>query len=134
MSGDSRNRIRCGGSWVMGIGFLVLVGAGSARGAAPTLDHPIVAGFERFFADPDSNAIEGGRLLWTELSCGSCHRAAGKATPEEETKRAPILDAVGTRIRPEYLQTFLTDPQATKPGTTMPNLLAHLPAEERREA
>jgi len=118
----------------MGIGFLVLVGAGGTEGAAPTLDHPIVAGFERFFTTPESNAIEGGRLLWTELSCGSCHRAAGKATPEEDTKRAPILDAVGTRIRPEYLQAFLTDPQATKPGTTMPNLLAHLPAEERREA
>ena len=34
-------------------------------------------------------------------------------------------------MRPGYIRAFLNDPQAVKPGTTMPHLLAALPAEEK---
>lgn len=117
------------------IGFVGLISSRASE-AEPAVDsppdHPIVAGFERFFVAPSSNASEAGRLLFADLSCSSCHQAGKGAETRVGAKHAPILDAVGARVRPEYLRAFLFDPQATKPGTTMPNLLAHLPEGERR--
>lgn len=76
--------------------------------------HPIVPGFESFPTDPHA-----ARLLLGELNCTSCHAADGQAT-----KQAPVLDTVGTRVRVGHLRQFLADPQAVKPGTTMPALFA----------
>ena len=44
----------------------------------------------------------------------------------------PLLDTVCSRVQSQYLLKFLADPQATKPGTTMPNVLAGLSEVERR--
>ena len=90
--------------------------------------HPVVPGFERFFAAGPSDP-RGGELLLGELNCTSCHRAA--ESRRIDRKQAPILDEVGRRVRASYLRRFLADPHATKPGTTMPNALAGLPAAER---
>jgi mono/diheme cytochrome c family protein len=90
--------------------------------AAPLAAHPIVPGFERFPTDP-----AGGQLLLGELNCVSCHAAEGPAK-----KQAPVLDAVGSRVRVSYLKKFLADPQAVKPGTTMPNLFVGDPARDAK--
>jgi len=92
---------------------------------------PVVPGFARFHADAKSDAASGGRLLIGELNCTSCHAADAKTTGIRP-KQAPILTAVGSRVRPQYLRRFLADPHAEKPGTTMPNLLARMPAAERK--
>ncbi|SIN94788.1 PA14 domain-containing protein [Singulisphaera sp. GP187] len=117
--------------WVILASSLDSVTATAAESAP---DHPLIAGYERFFVDPSSNASEAGRLLFGELNCNSCHQAGKAGETSPEPKQAPILDAVGARVRTEYLRSFLFDPQAKKPGTTMPNLLAHLPEGERRSA
>lgn len=90
--------------------------------AAPLAAHPIVPGFERFPNDPGA-----GPLLLSELNCTSCHAAENQAK-----KQAPVLDAVGTRVRVNHLQKFLADPQRVKPGTTMPNLFAGDPARDAK--
>jgi mono/diheme cytochrome c family protein len=90
--------------------------------AAPLVAHPIVPGSERFPADPAA-----GQLLLGELNCTSCHTADGQAK-----KQAPVLDAVGTRARVSHLKKFLADPQAVKPGTTMPNLFTGDPARDAK--
>src|SRR5262249_53546902 len=46
-------------------------------------------------------------------------------------KQAPVLDTVCSRVKPQSLLKFLADPQATKPGTTMPSVLAGVPEAER---
>src|SRR5436305_335666 len=85
---------------------------------SPAAARPLVAGFERFGADKAD--ARGGRLLLTELACVRCHQpAAAPALP----RQGPALDDVGSRVRVSYLRRFLRDPQATKPGTTMPHLL-----------
>jgi mono/diheme cytochrome c family protein len=85
--------------------------------AAP--DHPIVPGFERFHAaSPDAL---GGSMLLGELNCTSCHQPAEAAASR---KQAPILDGVANRVRTAHLRKFLRDPQAVKPGTTMPGLFS----------
>jgi mono/diheme cytochrome c family protein len=119
--------------------FLALTAAllpvGSRVGAAETPaapTHPVVAGFERFFTDAKADAVRGGQLLLGELNCVSCHQPSTPLSAVAR-KQAPILDGVGSRVRRSFLRQFLSDPQAAKPGTTMPHLLAGLPEEERRQ-
>jgi len=82
--------------------------------------HPIVPGFERFFTGDKVDLAAGGQLLLGELNCTSCHQPSGEVVK----KQAPVLDNVGSRVKLSHLRSFLSDPQATKPGTTMPNLFA----------
>ena len=95
--------------------------------------HPIVAGFERFYSAANADAVKGGRLLLGELNCLSCHKPQSSPGLLLSHKQAPILDNVGSRVRRSYLRKFLRDPQAIKPGTTMPNLFAGLLGAERRQ-
>jgi mono/diheme cytochrome c family protein len=90
--------------------------------------HPVVPGFERFHTGEKADAARGGQLLLGELNCTSCHQTADAVS----RKQAPILDNVSLRIRAGHLRKFLRDPQAVKPGTTMPNLFAHDPEREQK--
>lgn len=109
---------------------------------APTV-HPRVPGFERFYAvdpDPDDedapklDPVTGGRLLLGELNCLSCHGASGELKNVVSTKQAPILDDIGARVRVDWLRDFIAKPHATKPGTTMPDVIAGLPEADRGAA
>ncbi|MEE3179316.1 MAG: c-type cytochrome, partial [Verrucomicrobiota bacterium] len=72
-----------------------------------------------------------GLILLEELNCAACHTS--EAPFAAQAKKAPRLSAVGSRVNPHYLEAFLRDPHGTKPGTTMPDVLAHLGARERGE-
>ena len=79
----------------------------------------VVPAYQRFRAD-NLNAVDAGRLLISELNCQSCHGTfAGEVLPP---RQAPILTKVGERTNAEYLQKFIRDPQALKPGTAMPGI------------
>ncbi len=105
--------------------------------------HPRIPGYERFYAsappkptDDDDESIKldpvlGGRLLLSELNCTSCHAEQADAKVRLSRKQAPVLDEIGTRVKIDWLRAYLTNPQAIKPGTTMPDLIAALPAAER---
>jgi mono/diheme cytochrome c family protein len=93
-----------------------------------------VLGYERLLATGQGESAAAGELLLGELNCTSCHAASPALAGRIDRKPAPVLDAVGSRVRPEYLRAFLTDPAGTKPGTTMPDVLAALPAPERAAA
>ena len=96
-------------------------------------DHPLVAGYERFFAGDESKAVAGGELLLGELKCLSCHQAPEAVLAAVQTKQAPILDNVGGRVRPEFLREYLAAPHVAKPGTTMPDVLANSTEADRTE-
>jgi mono/diheme cytochrome c family protein len=85
------------------------------RAADP--DHAIVPGFERFYTGV-RHVTPGGQLLLGDLNCISCHESSSITK-----KEAPILTEVGTRVKVGFLKKFLDDPQAIKPGTTMPRPL-----------
>ena len=96
-------------------------------------DVPIVPGFERYgrsVSDPAA-AIESGLLLLGELGCVNCHAAGKEQAAQLMPKQGPLLDKVGERLRPEWLVEYLKQPQAVKPGTTMPHALAGLQDTER---
>jgi mono/diheme cytochrome c family protein len=107
------------------------IGTASIAADAP----PRVLGYERAYTSSDTNRVVAGELLLGELNCTACHAITGAAAlaTQIQRKSPPILDKVTSRVRPEYLQRFLADPLATKPGTTMPNVLAGKTASERAE-
>ncbi len=104
------------------------------RDAQREARRPIVPGFERFHALASGDPVEGGHLLIGELSCAKCHANEVKSTFGVDPKQAPNLSEIGRRVRPEWYTKFLTDPQAAKPGTTMPNIFAGWEPAERDAA
>lgn len=92
---------------------------------------PFVAGFERFARHGVVDQQLGGQLLLSELSCTACH-----ATDELSLipKRGPLLTGTGNRVQTDWMREFLSSPHKVKPGTTMPDVLASLPAAERDQA
>ncbi|NBV21599.1 MAG: hypothetical protein EBS05_06700 [Proteobacteria bacterium] len=72
-----------------------------------------------------------GLVLIEELNCVACH--TGDASLSTRSKKAPRLAEVGSRVNPNYLETYLRDPHGTKPGTTMPDVLKQLNDDERKE-
>lgn len=49
--------------------------------------------------------------------CAACHTVQGSGG-----KVGPALDGIGARLDADYLEKWLRNPQAVKPGTTMPKL------------
>jgi mono/diheme cytochrome c family protein len=90
----------------------------------------MVPSFERVHGK-GNDPINGGRLLLAELSCINCHAPAAGLVPYLTQRQAPILDGVGQRIRHGYLKKFISDPEAVKPGTTMPRLFAGMTEQEK---
>lgn len=114
------------------ITMVVLMAATRTMHAAEIhANHPIVPGFERFYANDPAPSVKGGQLLLTELNCLHCHKAETPQTAGFVPREGPVLDAVGSRVRRDYLRRFLANPQAVKPGTVMPGLFAGLPEKER---
>jgi mono/diheme cytochrome c family protein len=95
--------------------------------------HPIIPAFERFYDGQDSDAVRGGQLLLGELNCTSCHAADKSLEGYVIPKQAPILDDVGKRVRIDYLRKFIANPQAVKPGSTMPTLFAGRSADQTEQ-
>lgn len=93
---------------------------------------------------PDSRTMpqtEGGQsisptlqgLVWLkEYNCGACHDGLPKNLLT--SKQAPDLTWSGGAINPQHILQYLIDPIATKPGTTMPDMLAGLDADLRQTA
>jgi mono/diheme cytochrome c family protein len=88
---------------------------------------PVVPGLASSQLDPELK----GQVLIEELNCAACH--PGDASLAARSKKAPRLSEVGSRVNPHYLESFIRDPQGTKPGTTMPDLLALLGEAERTQ-
>ncbi len=82
---------------------------------------------------PRDAALEG-RVLLGELTCASCHALNEEWKPFVLTKQAPVLDGVGSRVKTDWLRSYLLDPHAAKSGATMPDVLHHLPDAEKAAA
>lgn len=97
-------------------------------GTAVSRAEPHVSGLATSQLAPDLKA----RVLLEELNCAACH--GGDDALATASRKAPRLAGVGSRVHPEYLEAFIRDPHGTKPGTTMPDVMAHLSDEDRGEA
>lgn len=74
-----------------------------------------------------------GHVLMQDHNCSACH-AVDASQPLAPSKQPPRLNWSGQWVNPDYMMRFLTDPQGTKPGTTMPQLMADRSEPERENA
>lgn len=95
-------------------------------GHAAAAEAPVVAGLEREGVEKFAGAV-----LVSELGCAACHASGQVAFA---AKSGPDLSAVGARVNGAHLRWFIASPPSVKSGTTMPDVLAHLPEAERMEA
>lgn len=87
---------------------------------------PFVAGLDR-----EGTEKFAGAVLVGELGCTACHPSEQRAFA---AKPGPDLSAVGARVGGAHLRRFLASPSGVKPGTTMPDVLGHLPQAQREDA
>jgi len=81
-----------------------------------------------------SAEVTPGELLIAEMNCVACHEPSAATAARLASRPSPRLGSNGVNARAEWLRAFLADPQKTKPGTLMPDMLATLPLEERETA
>lgn len=105
------------------VGLTLVVVLGFAL--TPASAAPVIPGFAG--KHPLSEA-EVGHLLLGELKCAACHTSKKPPTLE---RAAPDLAEVGARVAPEFLKRFVESPEAAHPGSTMPDVLAAEPVDQR---
>ncbi|MCL5263941.1 MAG: cytochrome c [Chloroflexi bacterium] len=66
---------------------------------------------------PVTEQVAAGKAVWQAKNCNDCHTILGIGG-----YFAPELTKVAERRDADWLKGFMTNPQKTKPGTTMPNL------------
>ncbi|MEX1024718.1 MAG: hypothetical protein WD226_06525 [Planctomycetota bacterium] len=73
-----------------------------------------------------SRRVREGLSLLREKACHACHAGLPAAEPV-----APRLEGLGARVGAEWLDRWLADPHAVRPGTDMPRLPALADDDER---
>ncbi|MEI6234205.1 MAG: cytochrome c [Planctomycetota bacterium] len=73
-----------------------------------------------------------GHVLIEELNCAACHLGSDSLTAQ--SKKAPRLADIGSRVNPAYIEAFIRAPHTIKPGTTMPDVLAQLGDDKNKAA
>jgi mono/diheme cytochrome c family protein len=97
-------------------------------GSVPVgLAAPVVSGLASSQLDPELK----GQVLIEELNCAACH--SGTPSLAAQSKKAPRLSEVGSRVNPAYLEAFIRDPHGIKPGTTMPDVMTQSGKQEKAE-
>ncbi|MFQ5532956.1 MAG: c-type cytochrome, partial [Candidatus Methylomirabilales bacterium] len=71
----------------------------------------------------DPKMVKAGRTLASDeyFACGSCHVQGAKKPEGPRAGWAPDLALAHRRLRPEWVVTWLRDPQKVQPGTKMPS-------------
>lgn len=110
------------------IACLIALFASSPTLAAPATA-PIVPGYHALKNSGKVAIAAQGELLLGELNCVACH--ANGPQSRVNPKGAPDLTEAGSRITPQYLRDYLSQPHQLKPGTTMPDLF-HASAPEAK--
>ena len=81
--------------------------------AEPDMAPAMASATEAIASDSTLNAAPD----YFKSVCIGCHAVEGHGGLV-----GPALDGVADRYEPDYLRKWVSDPQAVKPGTTMPNL------------
>jgi cytochrome c2 len=82
---------------------------------------------------PFAPEVDEGEILLGELNCVACHTTSSEVLARLNSPGAPKLGVNGLRLTPRWLQQWLADPAAKKPGTGMPHALHGLNGAQRTE-
>lgn len=111
------------GGWMVGLGGMLL---GVGLCVADDSLAPVVPGL---YGQHPLDERQQGELLISELRCASCHEGMS----DGHMKLAPELSNVGSRLTPDFIKRYISDPAAAHPGTTMPGMLGGESEEKREE-
>lgn len=78
--------------------------------------------------------VSPGEKVLADLNCTACHKAPPAVQARLAMPAAPRLGRDGARISPNWVRSFLINPAAQVPGTTMPDQLHSLSSAEKAEA
>ena len=81
-------------------------------------------------ASPMFDRSGDGSTLIHELNCMACHE--GKVNATLPPVGAPNLSEAGSRLTPNWIRTFLIDPEKVSPGSSHPGLLGGLPTSKTK--
>ena len=65
-------------------------------------------------------SLAAGRELFELAQCNLCHPAGDQMPDRDAADLAPDLGLAAERLRPEWVEDWILDPQAIAPGTRMP--------------
>jgi cytochrome c2 len=97
---------------------LFVIGSGAGLRAAS----PVIGALA---SHPDLDSATKGMVLIGELNCAACHDL-GENEKWIQSKPAPKLQNVRSRLRFDWLRDYVQNPHSIKPGVTMPDVLAGL--------
>ena len=80
-------------------------------------------------ADIDPRMVATGAVLFGSAECVKCHVVAGKLPNQPPGNMAPDLARARARLRPEWIKSWLKDPQRIVPGTRMPQNFPERPED-----
>ncbi len=80
-------------------------------------------------ADLDPRMVATGAVLFGSAECVKCHVVAGKLPNQPPSNMAPDLARARARLRPEWIKSWLKDPQRIVPGTRMPQNFPERPED-----
>ncbi len=68
--------------------------------------------------------LEDGKVLFDKLQCLKCHEVNKAAAAMGTSFLAPDLGLTKNRLKPDWVEKWLADPQALQPGTMMPTFFS----------
>jgi mono/diheme cytochrome c family protein len=80
-------------------------------------------------ADIDPRMVATGAVLFGSAECVKCHVVAGRLPNQPPGNMAPDLARARARLRPEWIKSWLKDPQRIVPGTRMPQNFPERPED-----
>lgn len=83
---------------------------------------------------PLAAEVTPGEILIAEMNCVACHATSPEIAGRLTSREAPKLGKNGVRLRPRWIREFLSNPQQSKPGTLMPDMLHGVPEEQKAAA
>jgi mono/diheme cytochrome c family protein len=99
----------------------------------PGMMRPLVFGILLAASVTGRGEVTPGEILLSEMNCVACHAVEPGIRERLASRPAPKLGAEGVRLTPQWVRQFLSDPQKTKPGTLMPDMLHAMPVEKKAE-
>jgi len=104
------------------VGLLTI---GSDAGAVAA--SPVIGGLGH---RPDLDDVSIGLVLFGELNCAACHDLGGNEK-WIQSKPAPNLQNIRSRVRFDWLTQYLQNPHSIKPGVTMPDVLSEVGRDDK---
>lgn len=85
-----------------------------------------------FKLEPAAPALAAaGTKLFTDFKCLQCHFTSAGMPQREAADLAPNLSLARSRLRPNWIEKWLRDPQALQPGTRMPQYFPEMKSPDK---